>query len=120
MDEDLKRAIEDLPVVSSVRFHAGDKTHKAGVYANLRCSATSSHGGCGAKLVGPVRMSSKRPTLQDCLRELGRLIQQDHGPTCVAAVCEGADLDPSQVAQISWCQAVRVLIRPLGQKTSSQ
>jgi len=88
MDEDLKRAIEDLPVVSSVRFHAGDKTHKAGVYANLRCSAASSHGGCGAKLVGPVRMSSKRPTLQDCLRELGRLIQQDHGPTCVAAAQE--------------------------------
>jgi hypothetical protein len=22
--------------------------------------------------------------MQDCLRELGRLIQQDHGPTCVA------------------------------------
>ncbi len=33
-------------------------------------------------------MSSKRPTLQDCLRELGRLIQQDHGPTCVAAAQE--------------------------------
>ena len=30
------------------------------------------------------------------------------------------DLDPSQVVQISWWQAVRVLIRPLGQKTSSQ
>ena len=30
------------------------------------------------------------------------------------------DLDPSQVAQISWCQAVRVLIRPIGQKISSQ
>ncbi len=29
-----------------------------------------------------------RPTLQDCLRELGRLIQQDHGPTCVAAAQE--------------------------------
>ena len=25
------------------------------------------------------------PTFVDCLRELGRLIQQDHGPTCVAA-----------------------------------
>ena len=25
MDEDLKRAIEDLPVVSSVRFHAGTR-----------------------------------------------------------------------------------------------
>ena len=79
MDEDSeKRAIEDLPVVSSVRFHAGDKTHKSGVYANLRC-------GCGAKQVGPVRKSSQRPTFGDCLRELGRLIQQDHGPTCVAA-----------------------------------
>ncbi len=44
MDEDLdleKRAIEALPVVSSVRFHAGDKTDKAGYHANLRC-------GCGA------------------------------------------------------------------------
>ncbi len=30
-------------------------------------------------------MSTKFPTLRDCLRELGRLIQQDHGPTCVAA-----------------------------------
>ena len=49
---------------------------KAGYRANLRC---------GCKQVGPVRMSSTRPTLQDCLRELGRLIQQDHGPTCVAA-----------------------------------
>ncbi len=83
MDEDLKRAIEDLSVVRSVRFHAGDKTHKAGVYTNLRCSAASSEGGCGAYLVGTVRKSNKRPTFVDCLRELGRLIQQDHGPTCV-------------------------------------
>jgi hypothetical protein len=40
MDEDLdlkKRAIEALAVVSSVRFHAGGKTHKAGYHANLRC-----------------------------------------------------------------------------------
>jgi hypothetical protein len=27
----------------------------------------------------------QRPTFGDCLRELGRLIQQDHDPTCVAA-----------------------------------
>ena len=57
MEEDSeKRAIEDLHVVSSVRFHVGDKTHEAGVYANLRCSAASSHGGCGAKLVGPMHV----------------------------------------------------------------
>ena len=33
-------------------------------------------------------MSTKFPTLRDCLRELGRQIQQDHGPTCVAAAQE--------------------------------
>jgi hypothetical protein len=37
-----------------------------------------------------------------------------------ARVCEGEELDPSRVDQISWCQTVRVLSRPLGQKTSSQ
>ena len=35
-------------------------------------------------------------------------------------VCEGEELDPSRVDQISWCETVRVLSRPLGQKTSSQ
>jgi hypothetical protein len=47
---------------------------------------------------------------------------KDHSGVGVthARVCEGEDLDPSQVAQISWCQSVHVLIRPLGQKTSSQ
>ncbi len=36
--EDLEKGvIEDLPVVSSLGFHDGDKTHKADVYANLRC-----------------------------------------------------------------------------------
>jgi hypothetical protein len=82
--EDLeKRVIEDLPVVSSVGFHAGDKTHKAGVYANLRFCAASPYGGCGAKQVGPICKSSERPTNVDCFRELGRVIQRDHGPTCI-------------------------------------
>ena len=35
-------------------------------------------------------------------------------------VCEGEELDPSRVDQISWCQTVLVLSRPFGQKTSSQ
>ena len=71
--EDLeKRAIEDLSVVSSVCLHTGDKTHKAVVYANLRCCAASSYGGCGVKLVGTIRKSIERPTTVDYLRELGR------------------------------------------------
>ena len=44
MDEDLKRAIEDLHVVSSLRCHAADAKNKAGYHVNLRC-------GCGAKQV---------------------------------------------------------------------
>jgi hypothetical protein len=56
-----------------------DAKNKAGYHVNLRCV-------CGTKQVGPVRKSNKRPTFGGvCLRELGRLIQQDHGPTCVAA-----------------------------------
>ncbi len=35
--------------------------------------------------MGLVRKSSKRPTFGDCLRELGRLIQQDHDPSGVVA-----------------------------------
>ncbi len=38
------------------------------------------------KRVGPVRMSTKRPTQSDCLRVLGEQIRQDHGSDCVAAV----------------------------------
>ena len=53
MDEDLeKRAIEAMPVVSSLRFHAADAKNKSGYHVNLRC-------GCGAKQVGPIRMSRK-------------------------------------------------------------
>ncbi len=73
------REIEDHPVVSSLCFIRAIGRDKSGYRANLRCDC---------KQVGPVRMSSKRPTLQDCLRELGRLIQQDHVPTCVAAAQE--------------------------------
>jgi hypothetical protein len=75
MEENLlMREIEDHPVVSSLCFIRAIGRDKEGYHVNLRC---------GCKQVGSVRMSSKRPTLQDCLRELGRLIQQDHGPTCV-------------------------------------
>ena len=46
MDEDLeKRAIEAMPVVSSLRCHAADAKNKAGYHVNLRC-------GCGTKQVG--------------------------------------------------------------------
>jgi hypothetical protein len=82
MDEDLEKCvIEALPVVSSLRFHAAQKKNKSGYRANLRC-------GCGVQQVGPVRMSSNYPTLRDYLRELGRVIQRDHGPTCIVAAPE--------------------------------
>ncbi len=60
---------------------------------NVRC-------GCGTKQVGPVRKSSKRPIFGDCLRELGRLIQQDHGPTSVASAqkLQSAEKEPRQAS----------------------
>jgi hypothetical protein len=69
--------------VNSVCFHTLDKTHKSGVYPNLRCCGVSSYGGCGAKLVGPILMSIERPTTVDYSRYLGHLIHQDHDPTCI-------------------------------------
>jgi hypothetical protein len=77
MDEDLEKcAIEAMPVVSSLCFHTVDAKNKSGYHVNLRCI-------CGAKQVGTNHMLNKRPTPGDCLRELGRVIHQDHGPTCV-------------------------------------
>ena len=91
-EEDLlKREIEDLPVVSSLSFIRAIGRDKAGYRVNLFCDAASLYGGCkdGAcrvKRVGPVRMSTKHPTMRDCLRALLARIQQDHGSDCVAAV----------------------------------
>ena len=80
-----KRGIESLSIVISVRFHTLDKTHKEGLYTNLRCCVVFSIGDCGTNLVGSILMSSECPTPVDYLRELARLIQRDHGPTSVKA-----------------------------------
>ena len=43
-EEDLlKREIEDLSVVSSVKYHPATGKNKAGYHANLMCHAASSH-----------------------------------------------------------------------------
>ncbi len=82
MDEDLEKcAIEAIPVVSSLCFHVADSKNKSGYHVNLRCD-------CGTKQVGSVHKSNKRPTFGDGLHELGRLIQQDHSPSCVAEAQE--------------------------------
>ena len=87
----MKREIEDLPVVSSLSFIRAIGRDKTGYRANLRCPVASSHGGCTdggctVQQVGPIRMSTKHPTMRDCLRALLARIQQDHGSDCVAAV----------------------------------
>jgi hypothetical protein len=85
--------IESMPVVNSLCFHTADAKNKAGYRVNVRC-------GCGTKQVGPVRKSSKRPIFGDCLRELGRLIQQDHGPTSVTSAqkLQSAEKEPRQAS----------------------
>ena len=71
-----KLSSPNLAVCCKHAVGACDDGDKTGYRANLRCDC---------KQVGPDRMSSKFPTLRDCLRELGRRIERDHGPTCVAA-----------------------------------
>ena len=71
----LKREIEYLPVVCSLSFHRAIGRDETGIRANLRCNVVSSHGGCTdggctVKQLGPIRMSTKHPTMLDCLREL--------------------------------------------------
>ena len=82
-----KRVIEVLRVVSSVFSHRGlIKQVSIPTSGDVdRHEFSLGPGGCGANQVGPIRMSNEGPTTVDCLRELGRLIQRDHGPTSVAA-----------------------------------
>jgi hypothetical protein len=107
----LKREIEDLPVVSSLSFIRVIGRDKADYRLNLFCNEVSSYGGCTdgvctvnrvgpvrmstkrptqsdclRVLVPPVHMSTKRPTQSDCLRVLGEQIRQDHGSDCVVTV----------------------------------
>ena len=83
----LKREIEDLPVVSSFPFIRAIGRDKAGVRANLRCNVVSSHGGCTdggctVKQLGPIRMSTKHPTMLDCLRELQTISSRVDKTSC--------------------------------------
>ena len=48
--------------------------------------------------IGPIHMSSQRPTSVDYLRELGRLIQRNQVTTCVVAAQELQDEDDHAVS----------------------
>jgi hypothetical protein len=72
MDEDLeKRAIEAMPVVSSLRFHAADAKNKAGYRVNLRevlplqleAAARGTRCTCGAALKQIHGMGTRRNVL---------------------------------------------------------
>ncbi len=62
------REIEDLPVVISLSFIHTIGREKEEYRVNLRCPVVSSHGsctdgGCTVQQVGPIRMSTKHPTM---------------------------------------------------------
>jgi hypothetical protein len=50
--------------------------------------------------VGSIRKSIERPTTVDCLRKLGREIQRDHDPSCIAVTqqLQGAEKDAADVS----------------------
>ncbi len=99
MDEDLeKRAIEAMPVVSSLCFHTTDVKKKTRYRVNVRCV-------CGAKQVGSVRKSSKSPTFGDCLHE------RSESQLLVSETCRVCEVAQDGMGRIwlpwSWERSVR-------------
>jgi hypothetical protein len=122
-EEDLlMREIEDLPVVTSLSFIHTIGRDKSGYHTNLRCPVVSSHGdctdaGCTVKQVGTIRMSTKHPTMFDCLCEFLTRIQQNHDRDCVTSVqtCQAPSSDVEStkrpvVDRSSSCNANDVLL----------
>ena len=86
---DEMRAIESMVIVGVLKYTAAGKEHgnwrdsAAGFGVTLRCHSARDHGACGKRAVGPVRLNSTtRTTLLDCLTELRRKLQEEHG-SCI-------------------------------------
>ena len=95
---DEMRAIESMVIVGVLKYTAAGKEHgnwrdsAAGFGVTLRCHSARNHGACAKKAAGPVRLNSTtRTTLLDCLIELRRKLQEEHG-SCISAVNEHAEI----------------------------
>ena len=95
---DEMRVIESMVIVGVLKYTAAGKEHgswrdsPAGFGVTLRCKSARDHGACGKKAVGPVRLNSTtRTTLLDCLTELRRKLQEEHG-SCISVVNEHAEI----------------------------
>ena len=95
---DEMRAIESMVIVGVLKYTAAGKEHgnwrdsAAGFGVTLRCHSARDHGACGKRAVGPVRLNSTtRTTLLDCLTELRRKLQEEHG-SCISVVNEHAEI----------------------------
>ena len=85
------KLIKDMVVVSELSFVASGAAN-AGFQVTLKCyAARQQEGSCRRKNVGPVRITRDRITLMDCLKELRRKLQEEHG-SCISAVNEHAEI----------------------------
>ena len=79
------KLIRDMVVVSELSFVASGAAN-AGFQVTLKCyAARQQEGSCRRKNVGPVRITRDRITLMDCLKELRRKLEEEHG-SCISAV----------------------------------
>ena len=86
------KLIRDMVVVSELSFVASGAAN-AGFQVTLKCyAARQQEGSCRRKNVGPVRITRDRITLMDCLKELRRKLEEEHG-SCISAVNEHAELN---------------------------
>ena len=85
------KLIRDMVVVSELSFVASGAAN-AGFQVTLKCyAARQQQGSCRRKNVGPVRITRDRITLMDCLKELRRKLEEEHG-SCISAVNEHAEI----------------------------
>ena len=85
------KLIRDMVVVSELSFVASGAAN-AGFQVTLKCyAARQQQGLCRRKNVGPVRITRDRITLMDCLKELRRKLEEEHG-SCISAVNEHAEI----------------------------
>jgi hypothetical protein len=78
-EEEMMRAIRALPFVTKLSPVGARNSRGHGYRVSLRCPSCEEYGSCGKKQEPPVQVSSRHPTLNACLQELLKRLQEKHG-----------------------------------------
>ncbi len=98
--EEEKRAIRDMPIVTTLSFVRAVKGKAEGWRVTLTCFACREYDSCGKKQEASVHISGERPTLLACLQELRKRLEEHH-VGCAEAVAKKAAADAVSAATVN-------------------